>query len=41
MIVSKTNKIDNFDENKKLFTIQYTKNELDQIQSEFVEQMSK
>ena len=26
---------------KKLFTIQYTKNELDQIQSEFVEQMSK
>ena len=28
-------------ENKKLFTIQYTKKELDQIQNEFVEQMSK
>jgi hypothetical protein len=27
--------------NKKLFTIQYTKKELDKIQSEFVEQMSK
>ena len=33
-----TNNIDNI-ENKKLFTIQYTKKELDQIQSEFVEQM--
>ena len=40
MIVPKTNNIDNI-ENKKLFTIQYTKKELDQIQSEFVEQMSK
>ena len=39
MIVPKTtNNIDNI-ENKKLFTIQYTKEELDQIQSEFVEQM--
>jgi hypothetical protein len=39
MILSKTD-----NENKyldKKFTIQYTKKELDQIQSEFVEQMSK
>ena len=38
MIVS-TNNIDNI-ENKKLFTIQYTKKELDQIQNEFVTQMN-
>ena len=42
MIVPKTtNKIDNIENKKLLFTIQYTKKELDQIQSEFVEQMSK
>ena len=42
IVPKKTNNIDNINENKKLlFTIQYTKKELDQIQSEFVEQMSK
>jgi hypothetical protein len=40
MIVPKTNNIDNI-ENQKFYTIQYTKKELDQIQSKFVEQMNK
>ena len=31
----------NTNNNEKKFTIQYTKKELDQIQSEFVEQMNK
>ena len=40
IVPKKTNNIDNINENKKLlFTIQYTMKELDQIQSEFVEQM--
>jgi hypothetical protein len=41
MIVPKTNKRYNVENKKLLFTIQYTKKELDQIQSEFVEQMNK
>ena len=40
MMIVLTNN-ENKDQYKKLFTIQYTKKELDQIQSEFVEQMSK
>ena len=40
MMIVPTNN-ENKDHYKKLFTIQYTKKELDQIQSEFVEQMSK
>jgi hypothetical protein len=39
MIVPKTNKIYNI-KNKKLFTIQYTKEELDKIQQEFLQQLS-
>ncbi|MGI9012608.1 MAG: hypothetical protein ACR2F1_15670 [Nitrososphaeraceae archaeon] len=40
MMIVPTNN-ENKDQYKKLFTIQYTKKELDQIQSEFVEQMNK
>ena len=36
-----TNNENKKDQYKKLFTIQYTKKELDKIQSEFVEQMNK
>ena len=39
IVPKKTNNIDNI-ENKK-FTIQYTKKELDQIQNEFVTEMSR
>jgi hypothetical protein len=42
MIVSTTNLDDNNGGNKKkkLFTIQYTKEELDKIQNDFLEQLS-
>ena len=42
MIVSTTNLDDNIgrNKNKKLFTIQYTKEELDKIQNDFLEQLS-
>jgi hypothetical protein len=39
IIVPKTNNIDNIG-NKKLFTIQYTKEELDKIQSDFVQEIN-
>jgi hypothetical protein len=35
-----TNNLDNINNNKKLFTIQYTKKELDKITLEFVTQMN-
>jgi hypothetical protein len=41
MMIVPTNNENKKDQYKKLFTIQYTKKELDQIQSEFVEQMNK
>jgi hypothetical protein len=40
IVVPKTNNIDNIDENKELFTIQYTKEEMDKITLDFVTQMN-
>jgi hypothetical protein len=40
IVVPKTNNIDNIDENKELFTIQYTKEEMDKITLDFVTRMN-
>jgi hypothetical protein len=40
IVVPKTNNIDNIDENKELFTIQYTKEEMDKITLNFVTRMN-